>query len=121
MRELQTALRDHEMVVPMATVNMFSHPVFKDGGFTSNDAKVRAYTLHKTMRAIDLGVELGAGIFVLWGGREGVEVDASKDPREALRWYREALDYLCESVIDQKPGRYDQDLRFGSESLKSMF
>ena len=197
-RELQAALAAHEMVVPMATVNLFTHPIFKDGGFTANDPRVRAFALQKTMKAIDLAVELGAGIFVLWGGREGVEVDASKDPREALRRYRDGLDYLCEyvrdqkySVVfaleakpneprsdiylpttghmlafietlahpdmvgvnpevaheqmsglnfshgiaqaldagklfhidlnDQKPGRYDQDLRFGSESLKGMF
>jgi xylose isomerase len=197
-REFQAALRDSGLVVPMATTNLFSHPVFKDGAFTSNDPRVRAFALQKTMRAIDLGVELGATIYVMWGGREGIEVDASKDPREALRWYREAVNYLCEYVVDQgyelrfaleakpneprsdlylpttghmlafietldrpdmvgvnpevahehmsglnfahgiaqaldagklfhidlndqKPGRYDQDLRFGSESLKPMF
>jgi xylose isomerase len=197
-REFQAALRDAGLVVPMATTNLFSHPVFKDGAYTANDPSVRAYALQKTMRSIDLGVELGATIYVMWGGREGVEVDASKDPREALAWYREAVNYLCEYVRDQgyelrfaleakpneprsdlylpttghmlafietldhsdmvgvnpevahehmsglnfshgiaqaldagklfhidlndqKPGRYDQDLRFGSESLKPMF
>jgi xylose isomerase len=197
-REFQAALRDSGLVVPMATTNLFSHPVFKDGAFTSNDPRVRAFALQKSMRAIDLGVELGATIYVMWGGREGVEVDASKDPREALKWYREAINYLCAYVVDQgyelrfaleakpneprsdlylpttghmlafietlerpdmvgvnpevahehmsglnfahgiaqaldagklfhidlndqKPGRYDQDLRFGSESLKPMF
>jgi len=197
-REFVAALREHGMVVPMATTNLFTHPVFKDGAFTSNDAKVRAFAVQKTMRAIDLGVELGARVYVMWGGREGVETDASKDPRDALKRYREAVDFLCEYVRDrkydlrfaleakpneprgdiylpttghmlafietfahpemvgvnpevaheqmsglpfhhavaqaldrgklfhvdlndQKPGRYDQDLRFASESLKSMF
>jgi len=196
--EFKKALSDCDMKVPMATVNLFYHPVFRDGAFTSNNPQIRALTLQKTMRAIDLGIELGAGIFVLWGGREGIEVDASKDAREALKWYREGINYLCEYVRDnsydmkfaleakpneprgdiylpttghmlafihtldhpdmvgvnpevaheqmsglnfyhgiaqaidagklfhidlndQKPGRYDQDLRFASESLKPMF
>jgi xylose isomerase len=182
----------------MATTNLFSHPAFKDGAFTANDPRVRALAVQKTMRAIDLGVELGARIYVMWGGREGVEVDACRDAREALKRYRECIDYLCGYVRDQKydlkfaleakpneprsdiylpttghmlafistlahpemvgvnpevahehmsglnfyhgiaqaidagklfhidlndqkPGRYDQDLRFGSESLKGMF
>jgi xylose isomerase len=186
------------MKVPMATTNLFTHPVFKDGGFTANDPKVRAFAVQKTMRSIDLGVELGAKIYVMWGGREGVEADACRDAREAIKRYREAVNFLCEYVRDQKydirfaleakpneprsdiylpttghmlafietldhpemvgvnpevaheqmsglnfyhgiaqaidagklfhidlndqkPGRYDQDLRFGSESLKGMF
>lgn len=197
-RDFRRALAEHDMRVPMATTNLFYHPVFKDGAFTSNDPQVRAFALQKTMRSLDLAAELGAGIFVFWGGREGSEVDASKDPREAIRRYREALNYLCEYVVDQgyemvlaleakpneprgdiflpttghllhfietlarpemvgvnpevahehmaglnfhhgvaqaleagklfhidlndqKPGRYDQDLRFGSESIKGMF
>jgi len=197
-REFKAALEDHGMVVPMATTNLFGHPVFKDGAFTANDPKVRAFAVQKTMLAIDLGVELGASTYVLWGGREGVEVDACRDAREALKRYRECLNYLCEYVRDQKyelrfaleakpneprsdiylattghmlafietldhsemvgvnpevaheqmsglnfyhgiaqaidagklfhidlndqkPGRYDQDLRFGSESIKGMF
>ncbi len=197
-REFQAAMQEHGIVCPMATVSLFTDPIFKDGAFTANDPRVRAFALQKTMRAIDLGVELGATIYVMWGGREGVEVDASKDPREALKWYREAINYLCAYVVDQgyelrfaleakpneprsdlylpttghmlafietldrpdmvgvnpevahehmsglnfahgvaqaldagklfhidlndqKPGRYDQDLRFGSESLKPMF
>ncbi len=197
-RDFRRALAEHGMCVPMATTNLFFHPVFKDGAFTSNDPKVRAFALQKTMRSLDLAAELGAGIFVFWGGREGSEVDASKDPQEAIRRYREALNYLCEYVVDQeyemvlaleakpneprgdiffpttghllhfietldrpemvgvnpevahehmaglnfhhgvaqaleagklfhidlndqKPGRYDQDLRFGSESMKGMF
>ncbi len=98
----KAALEDHGMVVPMATTNLFSHPVFKDGAFTSNDPRVRAFALGKTMRAIDLGVELGAKIYVFWGGREGSEADACRDPRTAIARMREALDYLCEYVRDQK-------------------
>jgi xylose isomerase len=197
-KEFKQALSDNGMVVPMATTNLFGHPIFKDGGFTANDPKVRAFAIQKTMRSMDLGVELGAKIYVCWGGREGVEVDACRDAREAFKRYREALNYLCEYALDQKydlkfaleakpneprsdiylattghmlafietldhpemvgvnpevahehmsglnfyhgiaqsidagklfhidlndqkPGRYDQDLRFGSESLKGMF
>ncbi|MGB6895632.1 MAG: xylose isomerase [Dehalococcoidia bacterium] len=197
-REFRRVLADCDMQVPMMTTNLFFHPVFKDGAFTSNDARVRAFALQKTMRSIDLGVELGAHIYVFWGGREGAEVDVSRDPREAIRRYREALNFLCQYVSDQgydmvfaleakpneprgdiyfpttghllhfittldrpemvgvnpevaheqmaglnfchavaqaleagklfhidlndqKPGRYDQDLRFASESLKGMF
>lgn len=197
-KEFQRALAATGMKVPMATTNLFSHPVFKDGAFTSNDANVRAFAIQKTMRSIDLGVELGATTYVMWGGREGTEVDASKDAIEAIKRYREAVNFLCEYVKDQgydlrfaleakpneprsdiylattghmlafiatldhpemvgvnpevahehmaglnfyhniaqaidagklfhidlndqKPGRYDQDLRFGSESLKPMF
>jgi len=197
-REFKKALDDHGLVVPMATTNLFGQPVFKDGAFTANDAQVRAFAVQKTMRAMDLGVELGAKIFVMWGGREGVEVDACRDARTALKRYRDCFNYLCQyardqkyelrfaleakpneprsdiylattghmlafietldhpemvgvnpevahehmsglnfyhgiaqaidagklfhiDLNDQKPGRYDQDLRFGSESLKGMF
>jgi xylose isomerase len=186
------------MTVPMATTNLFTDPVFKDGAFTSHDSRIRAYALQKTMRAMDLGVELGARTYVFWGGREGAEVDAAKDPIEAIKRFREAIDFLCEyardqrydlrfaleakpneprgdiyfattaaylgfigtlahpemvgvnpevahehmiglnfyhvvaqaieagklfhiDLNDQKPGRYDQDLRFGSESIKPLF
>jgi xylose isomerase len=197
-RDFQRVLAATGMVVPMATTNLFTDPVFKDGAFTSNDPDVRRYALQKTMRAIDLGVELGARTYVFWGGREGAEVDAAKDPIEGIRRFRAALDYLCEYVRDcrydlrfaleakpneprgdiyfpttaaylafiptlahpgmvgvnpevahehmaglnffhavaqaidagklfhidlndQKPGRFDQDLRFGSESIKALF
>lgn len=196
--EFKKALSENGMKVPMATVNLFYHPIFRDGAFTSGNAKIRAFAIQKTMRAMDLGVDLGASIFVLWGGREGVETDASKSALDALKWYREGVNYLCEyatdqkynlkfaleakpneprgdiylattghmlafietldrpemvgvnpevaheqmsglnfyhgiaqaidagklfhiDLNDQKPGRYDQDLRFGSESLKPMF
>jgi xylose isomerase len=95
------ALDETGLKVPMATTNLFSDPAFKDGAFTANDASVRAYALQKTMRAIDLGVELGAGVYVLWGGREGVETDASKDPLEALKRYRDCLNFLTGYVRDQ--------------------
>ncbi|HET9524971.1 MAG TPA: xylose isomerase [Pyrinomonadaceae bacterium] len=100
-REFKQALNDHGMKVPMATTNLFYDPVFKDGAFTSSDPRVRLYALQKTMRAMDLGAELGAHIYVFWGGREGAEVDAAKDPRDALKWNREALNFLCEYSIDQ--------------------
>ncbi len=99
--EFKAALETHHLVVPMTTVNLFSHPIFKDGAFTANDAEVRAFALRKTMEAIDLGAELGAEIFVLWGGREGVEADACRDPRVAVKRMRAALDYLCEYVMDR--------------------
>ena len=76
-KEFKAALSDYGMVVPMATTNLFSDPVFKDGAFTSNDPRVRLYTIQKTMRAMDLGAEVGAKIYVFWGGREGAEVDAA--------------------------------------------
>jgi xylose isomerase len=99
--EFKKALDDHGMKVPMATTNLFYDPVFKDGAFTSNDPRVRLYAIQKTMRSMDLGAELGAHIYVFWGGREGAEVDAAKDAREALKWNREAFNFLCEYSIDQ--------------------
>ena len=199
MREFKAALADTGMKVPMATTNLFGDPVFRDGAFTSNDARVRAYALQKTMRAIDLGVELGAETYVFWGGREGVETNAAKDPQDALQlvprraqlplrvravaglraassrsspsrtsraatsscrrsatcWRSSTRSTIPDMVglnpevahdtmagldfshgvaqaleagklfhIDlngQKPGRFDQDLRFGSEDLKGAF
>jgi xylose isomerase len=103
-RDFKAALAETGLVVPMATTNLFADPVFKDGAFTANDPRVRAYALQKTMRAIDLGVELGAGVYVFWGGREGVESDATKDPLEALKRFREALNFLTHYVKDR---RYD--------------
>ena len=102
--DFRRALADTGLVVPMATTNLFSDPAFKDGAFTANDPKVRAYALHKTMHAIDLGVELGARLYVFWGGREGIESDATKNPLDAGKRFREALNFLCEYVLDQ---RYD--------------
>jgi xylose isomerase len=197
-REFKKALADSGVKVPMATTNLFGDPVFRDGAFTSNDARVRQYALQKTMKAIDLGVELGAETYVFWGGREGTETNAGKNPQESLKWFRDAINFLCDYVIAQgykltfavepkpneprgdiflptighalaliytldhpemvglnpevahdtiagldfshgvaqaleagklfhidlnaqKPGRYDQDLRFGSEDVKGAF
>src|SRR3984957_15633314 len=197
-RDFKRACKENGLVVPMATVSLFFHPVFRDGAFTANDPEVRAYALQKTMRAMDLGAELGAKTFVLWGGREGVETDACRRADEAVKRLREAVNFLCEYNIncgykyrfameakpneprgdiymattghylgfiptldhpemvgvnpevaheqmaglnfmhgvaqaweagklfhidlnDQMPGRYDQDLRFGSANLKSAF
>jgi xylose isomerase len=100
----QRACERHRVVVPMATVNLFFDPVFRDGAFTANDPRVRAYAVQKTMTAMDLGAELGARMFVLWGGREGTETDASRRPDEAIKHLREAIDFLCEYSIDRKYG-----------------
>jgi xylose isomerase len=110
-RGFRRALADTGLTVTMGTANLFGHPVFKDGAFTSNDARVRAFALQKVMRAMDMAVELGAGIFVFWGGREGAETDAAKDPRDAIKRCREALNFLCEYAIDQK-----YNLRFALEA-----
>lgn len=110
-RDFKKALDDTGLVVPMATTNLFTDPAFRDGAFTSNDPEVRAYALHKTLHAIDLGVELGAGIYVFWGGREGTETDAGKDPVEAGKWFREAMNFFCEYARDQK-----YDLKFALEA-----
>jgi xylose isomerase len=109
-RDFRAALQATGLVVPMATTNLFADPAFKDGAFTSNDPAVRAYAIQKTMHAIDLGVECGATTYVFWGGREGVESDAAKDPVEALKRFREALNFLCAYVADQ-----GYDLRFALE------
>jgi xylose isomerase len=196
--EFKGALSDHGLVVPMATTNLFSDPAFKDGAFTSADARVRAYALQKTMRSMDLGHELGAHTYVFWGGREGAEVDAGGKLLDAISWFRDSLNFLADyseaqgygyrfalepkpneprgdiffptagsmlgfiatlerserfgvnpefahdtmaglnfahavaqvidagklfhiDLNDQKPGRFDQDLRFGSENIKTAF
>ena len=197
-REFRAALAEHGLVVPMATTNLFADPVFKDGAFTSADARVRAYALQKTMAAMDLGAELGAETYVFWGGREGAEVDAGGKLLEGLETFRDCLNFLAAyseaqgygfrfalepkpneprgdiylptvgsalgfiatldkperfgvnpefahetmaglsfphavaqaldagklfhiDLNDQKPGRFDQDLRFGAENLKGAF
>lgn len=94
LKEFKTALADSNVKVPMATTNLFTHPVFKDGAFTSSDPKVRAFAIQKTMRAMDLGAELGAETYVFWGGREGSEVDGAKNQLDPLKWFREALNFL---------------------------
>ena len=197
-REFRAALAEHGLVVPMATTNLFADPVFKDGAFTSADARVRAFALQKTMAAMDLGAELGAETYVFWGGREGAEVDAGGKLLEGLESFRDCLNFLAAyseaqgygfrfalepkpneprgdiylptvgsalgfistlerpeqfgvnpefahetmaglsfphavaqaldagklfhiDLNDQKPGRFDQDLRFGAENLKGAF
>ncbi|WBB49426.1 xylose isomerase [Verrucosispora sp. WMMA2044] len=104
------ALDETGLVVPMVTTDLFQQPVFKDGGFTSNDRDVRRYALRKVLRNIDLAAELGAKTFVMWGGREGGEYDVAKDVQAALERYREAVDLLCQYVIDR-----GYDLRFALE------
>jgi xylose isomerase len=111
LKDFKQALADHGMRVPMATTNLFTDPVFRDGAFTSNDARVRAYALQKTMQAMDLGAEVGASTYVFWGGREGAEVDAAKDPVEGIKRFREAINFLCEYSRDQK-----YDYRFALEA-----
>ncbi len=103
-KSFRKGLKDNGLVVPMATTNLFGDPVFKDGAFTSNNAKIRAYAIQKTMRAMELGAEFGAKIFVFWGGREGAESDATKDPVEAVKRFREAINFLCEYSISQGYG-----------------
>lgn len=110
-KDFQQALTETGLVVPMATTNLFTDPAFKDGAFTSNDPQVRAYALHKTLHAIDLGVELGAKVYVFWGGREGTETDASKNPLEAGKRFREAMNFFCEYALDQ-----GYDLKFALEA-----
>src|SRR3954466_2760841 len=109
-RDFKAALKETGLVVPMAPTNLFTNPAFKDGAFTANDPAVRAYAIQKTMRAIDLGVECGAGVYVFWGGREGTETDATKDPLESMKRFREALNFLCDYVRDQ-----GYDLKFALE------
>ncbi len=110
-KEFHKALQDTGLKVPMATTNLFGDPIFKDGAFTSNDAKVRAYALQKTMKAIDLGVEFGAKVYVFWGGREGTETDAGKNPVDAIKRMREAMNFLCEYALDNH-----YDLKFALEA-----
>ncbi|MCX4098586.1 xylose isomerase [Nocardia sp. alder85J] len=107
---LRKALTEAELEVPMVTTNLFTHPVFKDGGFTSNDRSVRRFALRKVLRNVELAAELGARTYVLWGGREGSEYDTAKDVRAALDRYQEALNLLTQFVIDR-----GYELRFAIE------
>jgi xylose isomerase len=110
-REFKKACAASGICVPMTTVNLFTDPVFRDGAFTANDPDVRAYAVQKTMRAMDIGAELGARIFVLWGGREGTETDACRRPDEAIKRLRDAVNYLCGYSLDQ-----GYDYRFALEA-----
>jgi xylose isomerase len=109
-KRFRAALDETGIVVPMVTTNLFTHPVFKDGGFTSNDRSVRRFALRKVMHNLDLAAELGAQTYVFWGGREGTETDAAKDVRVALDRYREGIDTLAGYVKDRGYG-----LRFALE------
>jgi len=107
---LKQVLADTGLIVPMVTTNLFSAPVFKDGGFTSNDRGVRRFALRKVLRNLDLAAELGAKTFVMWGGREGAEYDSAKDIRQALSRYREAVNLLGDYVTDK-----GYDIKFAIE------
>jgi xylose isomerase len=110
LQRFKEALAETGLVVPMITTNLFTHPVFKDGGFTSNDRQIRRFALRKVLRNLDLAAELGAQTFVLWGGREGSEYDTAKDVRAALDRYREAMNVLTGYVTDR-----GWDIRFAIE------
>ena len=110
LKQFRRALDATGLKVPMATTNLFSNPVFKEGAFTANDPAVRRHAVAKTLDAIDLGVELGATVFVMWGGREGSECDAAKDVRRALDRYKEGVDLCCAYARDR-----GYDLRFALE------
>jgi len=106
----EAALHSTGLSVGMATTNLFGHPAFKDGAFTSNDRQVRRAAIGKAMRSIDLGARLGAHVYVFWGGREGTEAGVAKDPRDALERYREAINVLAEYAVEQ-----GYDIRFAIE------
>jgi xylose isomerase len=110
-KDFRKALETTGLKVPMATTNLFTDPVFKDGAFTSNDPQVRAFARQKTLHAIDLGVEFGAKVYVFWGGREGTETDATKNPVEAIKRTRDAINFFCEYALDKK-----YDLKFALEA-----
>lgn len=107
---LKQALADTGVIVPMMTTNLFSHPVFKDGAFTSNDRGVRRFALRKALRNLDLAAEMGAKTFVMWGGREGAEYDSAKDIQGALQRYREGVNLMTQYVVDK-----GYDIRFAIE------
>ena len=110
--QARAVMTEEGMAVGMATCNMFEQPVFRDGALTSNDARVRAYARQKAMRAADMGAELGAETFVMWGGREGLEVEASKDPVEAIKRYREGVEFVAayKSGLPLRRGGHQGDL-----------
>ena len=103
-KDFKKALRRAKLQVPMVSTNLFTDPVFKDGAYTSNDAQIRAYALQKTMQGMALGAEFGAKTYVFWGGREGVDTNVSTEPVQAVRWFREAVNFLCHYSIAKKWG-----------------
>lgn len=110
LKRFRKALDQTGMKVPMATTNLFGQPVFKEGAFTANDPQVRRYAIRKTMESIDMGASLGAEIFVMWGGREGLEAEAAKDSIASLDRYAESVNILCAYVLDR-----GYNLRFALE------
>jgi xylose isomerase len=102
--DFKKALKNNGLVVPMFTTNMFSDPIFKDGAFTSGDARIRAYAVQKAMASMDMGNDLGAKTYVFWGGREGAETDAGKDPTDGLKYFRDAVNFLCQYSMEQGYG-----------------
>jgi len=110
LKPFRAALEETGLKVPMVTTNLFSHPVFRDGGFTNNDRDVRRFAIRKAADQLDLAAELGAETFVAWGGREGAESGAAKDVRAALDRYKEAFDVLGSYAIEQ-----GYDIRFAIE------
>src|SRR3954453_10074098 len=110
LRDVKKVMADTGIKATMATTNLFYHPVFKDGAFTSTDPAVRALATQKVMNCLDVAADLGAQVFVFWGGREGLEVDASKDPIDTTKWFRESITFLCEYVLSQ-----DYDIKFALE------
>jgi xylose isomerase len=110
LKDVKKAIADTGIKPTMATTNLFYHPVFKDGAFTSTDPAVRLFATQKVMRCLDVAAELGTPVFVFWGGREGVDVDAAKDPITTGGWFREAMNFLCEYVIGN-----DYDIKFALE------
>jgi xylose isomerase len=100
-KDFKKSARDNGLVIPMCSTNLFSEPIFKDGAYTSNNARVRAYAVQKTLRAMDLGAELGCKYYICWGGREGVESDATKDPIEAIKRFRECINFICHYSKEQ--------------------
>ena len=101
-KDVKRVMRATGIKCTAATTNLFTHPIFKDGAFTSHDPKVRAYAVQKAMINIDIAAELGARVYIFWGGREGADVDIAKDPIEALKRFRDCINFLCEYVLDQK-------------------
>jgi len=101
-KEAKTRMADHDIRATSIGCNIFYEPVFKDGGLTSHDPLIRQHTIQRYVKAIDLGVELGVTLCNVWGGREGAECDAAKDPAEGVKRFREAFNYLSEYVRSQK-------------------
>lgn len=110
LKDVKKAMGDWGIKATMATTNLFYHPVFKDGAFSSTDPAIRAMAVQKVLSALDVAAELGTQVFVFWGGREGTEVDASKDPVEVTKWFREAINFFCEYVLSN-----DYDIKLSIE------